>query len=493
MATWTIAGIALGPNGPVNGATVYVWKAQRFPTPPAQNGAAPPGSADAGPVTSGTAYGSVGSYNIGCPTDESYYVAVTYAGVTYWTLVNDLNYTDEVQTTVAAASNGVNPSFTTNANMVSTLAASITSLTVVTATGCPQAGTITVVTSLGVATYTVTAAAGTTLTVTFVSQTGGAGSVTNGAVALTQITTLAVASTTGFNASGRINGTVTGQVVLAYASVTGGGSPSFNNVTVVSGSTTGTLATGGAITSTQQISTINQIIDDGLGDATDAGNRTVSGNLTVTGTTTLTGAVAAITVTGTTTLNGKLVGHVTTKNTSALPYTTLSTDLEVILTGSTAAQTLTMGTTSFTAGQMQTVLNESTVAVTLAAATGAVIPISLPPQSGVFMEFDGTNWNAVGSYGTNPDSSQRVIFTTPTPSTGAAFTVSTASDAMLYIKCTTSTTLVVTMGPSTGAENSLVTSVTVPIGAEYSILVPRAWKVVVTATIADFTFRAQTI
>src|SRR5208283_4505697 len=106
-ATWTISGIALGPSGPVNGATVYAWKAQRFATAPAQNAAAPSGSADAGPVTSGTTYGSVGSYNIACPTNEAYYIAVTYNSITYWTYVNDLNFTDMVESTVAVASNAV--------------------------------------------------------------------------------------------------------------------------------------------------------------------------------------------------------------------------------------------------------------------------------------------------------------------------------------------------------------------------------------------------
>lgn len=212
MSTWTIAGIAIGPNGPVNGATCYAWKAQRFSSPPAQNAASPTGTADAGPVTSGTTYGSPGAYNLACPTNEAYYVAVQYAGNTYWTYVNDLNFTDEIETTVASGSTG------------------------------QQIGSLT-------------------------------------------SSELLVASTTGFNSSGRINVTTSGgQAILAYTSTTGGATPSFNGITIVSGTSTWTVTTGAAVTSAQQIATLNQVVDDGSGDETVAGNLTVTGNATVSST-----------------------------------------------------------------------------------------------------------------------------------------------------------------------------------------------------------------
>ena len=196
-STWTIAGIALGPTGPVNGATVYAWKAQRFSTPPAQDASAPTGSADAGPVTSGITYGGPGQYQIACPTNEAYYIAVQYGGHVYWTYVNDLNFTDEVATTVAVGSNG------------------------------QQIGSLT-------------------------------------------SSQLDVASTTGLNATGRVNVTTSGgQAILAYTGLSGGNT--LTGVSVVSGTGTWTVSTGAAVTQTQQVATLNQVVDDGSGNLTLAG------------------------------------------------------------------------------------------------------------------------------------------------------------------------------------------------------------------------------
>jgi hypothetical protein len=206
MSTWTIAGIALGPNGPVNGATINLWKAQRFVTAPAYNAAAPAGTADAGPVTSGTAYGGPGCYEIAAPTNESYYVATTYAGNTSWVLVNDINFTDTFATTVASGSTGL------------TLAQIVTA------------------------------------------------------------TSLDVATTAGANSTGRIYVTTSGgQAVLSYTSVTGGATPSFNGIAVVSGTTSWTVTTGNAVVSAQQIATLNQTVDDGVGDASFVGAIAVTG------------------------------------------------------------------------------------------------------------------------------------------------------------------------------------------------------------------------
>jgi len=106
---------------------------------------------------------------------------------------------------------------------------------------------------------------------------------------------------------------------------------------------------------------------------------------------------------------------------------------------------------------------------------------------------NGSGASDGAAYGQLNDSSGRAAFSTPTPTTGSAFVPLATGDCQLYIKCVTSTTIVVTMGPSTGAENSVVASVTAPVGGFYSIVVPKNWKVVVTATIADFTFTAQAL
>ena len=207
MSTYTIAGIALGPGGPVNGATVNAYKAQRFSSAPAYNAAAP-GTADAGPVTSGTsAAGGPGLYLLACPTNESYYVSTTWNGNTSWTLVNDLNFQDTVETTVAAGSNGL------------TLAQVVTA------------------------------------------------------------TLLDVAATAAFpTGPGRLYVTTSGgQAVLSYVSWTGGATPSFNGIAVVSGTTSWTVTTGNAVVSAQQIATLNQTVDDGVGDASFVGAIAVTG------------------------------------------------------------------------------------------------------------------------------------------------------------------------------------------------------------------------
>lgn len=82
-----VTGTALGPSGPVNGATVDLWLASRtWPGGlPAAQGAAPPtGSPDYGPVTSGTAYGGPGAFTITGVTTGDYLIRVNTGGVNYW-------------------------------------------------------------------------------------------------------------------------------------------------------------------------------------------------------------------------------------------------------------------------------------------------------------------------------------------------------------------------------------------------------------------------
>ena len=76
-------------NGnPQPGATVYGWRSTRtWPAgwPPAQGAAPPSGTADAGPVTTGTAYGDAGAFELPVPDDTTgWTVQVVYNGVSYW-------------------------------------------------------------------------------------------------------------------------------------------------------------------------------------------------------------------------------------------------------------------------------------------------------------------------------------------------------------------------------------------------------------------------
>lgn len=87
-------------------------------------------------------------------------------------------------------------------------------------------------------------------------------------------------------------------------------------------------------------------------------------------------------------------------------------------------------------------------------------------------------------------------FSVPTPSTGVAFTPSTTQNSVLGIFCTSgaASTLKVTLGPSTGAENTWIPTISPSVsgGAALTIPVPAGWKVVITATIADFSFTLLT-
>ncbi len=91
----------------------------------------------------------------------------------------------------------------------------------------------------------------------------------------------------------------------------------------------------------------------------------------------------------------------------------------------------------------------------------------------------------LGANGTNTSS-------TATPASIAfvsttAKQVSTTSDAVLYIACTTSTALTVAMGATSGASDvTLVSAATVTVGL-ISVRVPMGWYVKLTGTMADFT------
>jgi hypothetical protein len=81
----TAAGVALGASGGVvNGASVDVWLASRFTGAPVYNASPPTGSADGGPVTSGTSYGAPGAWSITGLADGEYYVRTVSGGNASW-------------------------------------------------------------------------------------------------------------------------------------------------------------------------------------------------------------------------------------------------------------------------------------------------------------------------------------------------------------------------------------------------------------------------
>lgn len=102
---------------------------------------------------------------------------------------------------------------------------------------------------------------------------------------------------------------------------------------------------------------------------------------------------------------------------------------------------------------------------------GAIGPGIIIPASGVFTGLSNT--------------SAATTVSTPTPSTGVAFVPASGSDCELSFAVATTTSFGVTMGPTTGAEHTVLTSTALPVGVFFSKRIPAGWKVVITGTIAD--------
>ena len=68
----------------------------------------------------------------------------------------------------------------------------------------------------------------------------------------------------------------------------------------------------------------------------------------------------------------------------------------------------------------------------------------------------------------------------PSISTGVKFTPSTVGDGFLSFYCSHAGTLTVTMGPSTGTENTMLSAVAVLADGQFDFWVPAGWGVIVT-------------
>ena len=83
------------------------------------------------------------------------------------------------------------------------------------------------------------------------------------------------------------------------------------------------------------------------------------------------------------------------------------------------------------------------------------------------------------------DTSAAAVVSSPAPGSGVAFTPSATSDSVLYVQLTAAAagSYTITLGPTTGAENTIASADAVVIGesVNQTIYVPKGWKVVVTA------------
>jgi hypothetical protein len=117
-------------------------------------------------------------------------------------------------------------------------------------------------------------------------------------------------------------------------------------------------------------------------------------------------------------------------------------------------------------------INAPTGAVTNFYVGGGIIAFF--SATGVFFASSGTS-TAIG-----------IVVSTPSPVSGTAFTPNANTDCTLYIPivATTTGTVTITMGPTTGAERTPVPTSNLVALSEptYMLRVPQGWKVIITIT-----------
>lgn len=81
--------------------------------------------------------------------------------------------------------------------------------------------------------------------------------------------------------------------------------------------------------------------------------------------------------------------------------------------------------------------------------------------------------------------------TSPSFTSTTAKVLNATQDVVLYVQVKTAAALGITMGPTTGSENTVCTSETEALGL-ITIRVPSSWSVIITGTIADLGILAVT-
>lgn len=182
---------------------------------------------------------------------------------------------------------------------------------------------------------------------------------------------------------------------------------------------------------------------------------------------------------------------------------TVSANEATIFSGSTAAQTLTLPTTP-TAATLNSVTNNASVAVTLAAGGGGdtinnfgtVGSITVQPGDTFRLTYTGGVWYAISSNtkATSSYTPNHATVTTPTFVSGTSQQLNTAQDVMLYISITGAfSTNSVAIGPTSTPAYTVKASTGTPgVGALFTIRVPASWYVTVTGTVANATYTAIT-
>lgn len=111
--------------------------------------------------------------------------------------------------------------------------------------------------------------------------------------------------------------------------------------------------------------------------------------------------------------------------------------------------------------------------------------IVIPPKTAVWLVNDGQNYYTFGTMNRGSSTGLFAVATTPAPATGVAFTPNANQDCELSFAVATAGTFSITYGPSTGAENTILTATALAIGTFFNKGIPANWKVIITGTIAS--------
>lgn len=151
-------------------------------------------------------------------------------------------------------------------------------------------------------------------------------------------------------------------------------------------------------------------------------------------------------------------------------------DFIVVATSNTWPLTLGSGN----GGQIIITQNQGSGTISVVPSSGTLSGVkSLPPGSSAIYQFANGNWTTLGAYGPGG------VVTTPAVTSGTAFTPAAVPSTVYFqINATVAGSYTLTMGPTTGAENTIGSAVAMVVGSDdlVTLDVPANWKVVLTVS-----------
>jgi hypothetical protein len=192
-------------------------------------------------------------------------------------------------------------------------------------------------------------------------------------------------------------------------------------------------------------------------------------------------------------LNQPIYWNTTRTITSNGPWTMNSTDGFIARTTGANPGTLTLVNPEI--GQMLFVVNRAPGPIVLSATTLVGVSV-IPSKGGALLYASGANsWQTVAAWGCNQDT--YVAPSNPSITSGVGFIPSKYQDCDLYVPvvATTTGTVAITMGPTTGSENTPYPSqnLLVGMGQTLDLKVPAGWTVIATITGVTVAFGTATV